>query len=439
MRAVTTLTAAVQDTEPPRVLVTASDLGAVPASLLANNRFDSPAGVTTGWTTNPAVVSGYTPGPVADLPADEGTTYLLATLTGADGDLLSQAAAAAAGTTLQATAGVAASEDTTHALTLTLTATAAGAPVGDPVTDTLDGVWGWQDLATDPLLLPPGADGILVTLTVAGATAAAQVAVDHVVLISVSDAPGTIDLYRVVDGARTPVRGAAGATPSAGSMLITDNEAPFGVEVSYVLTQSFEDGTIRETASGVARLHADLPWLTNPITGDGVALTIVDWPELAYAARHSIIPVAGRVAPVAISDVRTSAASSMVVLTRTREQLVALRTLLATGDVILARPVCEAVEGDYLAVGDVSEARYRPTSPRDDPRPAGSDWRRLVTLAVQAVDQPSPAIPATGDTLLDLSEYVPGTLADLAASFPDPDTLLTIAQTALKEVGGRSA
>lgn len=250
------------------------------------------------------------------------------------------------------------------------------------------------------------------------------------VLITIDDlgpTPGVLTLSRIVVGTRAQVRGAVNLTPTDDSVLIVDNEAPFGVPVSYELVQTLGDGTTVVVASNTVQLYAALSWLSNPITGEGAPVTIATWPDLTYSARQSVLDVAGRVSPVVVSDLRTSASSELVVFTQTRAVLMMLRELLSSGDIILLRPVCDAVEGDYFAVGDVTETRMDPSD--------GSSWRRLVTLDLQAVDQPSPAIPAIGDTLADLHAFIPGTLADLHEAFPDPDTLLTIARTRLQAVG----
>jgi hypothetical protein len=259
-----------------------------------------------------------------------------------------------------------------------------------------------------------GTDPPRVLVTIAGTTAA------------------RLTLFRDAGGVRSVVRGALDQVPSAGSLLIFDNEAPFGVDLVYTVRETGAGGGTTDIVSNTIRLDASAPWLTNPITGDGVHVTIQDWPELAYGSRMSVLDVAGRVAPVVVSDLRTAPTSTLVVITQTQTQLAALRHLLAPGDIILLRAICDAVEGSYLAVGDVTEARWRPNSLAGDPFPAGSDWRRLVTLSCTAVDQPSPALPAVGDTLGDLAAFVPTTLGDIAATWPSPpDTLLTIAQAGI--------
>lgn len=244
-------------------------------------------------------------------------------------------------------------------------------------------------------------------------------------------------VYRVVDGAATPVRGGIGIYPdAAGALVLDDQSAPFGVEVVYRLEQvDATTGDVTEETSFPVTLTARGPWLSLPITGEGVQLTIVDWPEKSFAFRGSVIGVSGRTAPIVVGDKRLAASSTMTVLTRTKEQLFALRDLLASGDVIQVRPVCGAVEAEYVSVLDVTETRYKPSSRTTDGGvPAGSDWRRLVVMPVQVVDEPPRSIRALGDDLADLHAYAGGatsTLNTLAtATFPG-GTLLTIAQTDL--------
>lgn len=244
----------------------------------------------------------------------------------------------------------------------------------------------------------------------------------------------TMTLYRAVAGNRFPVRGALNAPPTGTAMVWVDHGAPFGVPVQYVLVeQDAATETETETVSNQVTLLSSAPWITNPITGEGVEITIETWPELTYAARQTLVDVSGRPAPIVVSDVRSAAASGMTLLTRTREQLYALRDVLASGDVLQVRPVCGAVETEYIAVGTVTESRYREKSGLHATLPAGSDWRRRVALDVQIVEQPFPQIPAVGDTLADLAAYVPTTLADLAEAFGPDATLLTIAATDLSD------
>ena len=248
-----------------------------------------------------------------------------------------------------------------------------------------------------------------------------------------------VTVYRVVDGDETPVRGGIDRVPDAtGTLVLTDQSAPFGVPVAYRVDQTDTvTGAITSSTSTPVTLTAPGPWLSLPVTGEAVQLTIVDWPEKAYAARGAVIAVAGRTTPIVVSDKRIAASSTLTVLTRTKAELDALRDLLAVGDVIQVRPVCGAVEAEYVAVLDVTEQRYRPRTLRTDGGvPAGSDWRRYVVLECQVVDEPPRKMPAVGDTLADLHAYAGGTGSTLntlaTATFPPPATLLTIAQTPME-------
>lgn len=253
----------------------------------------------------------------------------------------------------------------------------------------------------------------------------------QVTATDVTPGEGTVTLYRIADGIQEPVRGLVAEPNDQTTWVVNDSEAPFGVPVHYLFVITFATGTTEQTQSNTVTITTALPWVSNPITGQGVAVTIQGWAELTRVARQTVVPVAGRPAPIIVSDVRQAPASTLTLLTLTRDQLGALRQLLATGDVLQVRAVCGAVEGAYVAVGDVTEARVKPDSRKLDPRPAGSDWRRLVALACQEVDRPAPAIPAAGDTLADLAVYVRTTLEDIYLTWPEPQTLLDIARTSL--------
>lgn len=237
---------------------------------------------------------------------------------------------------------------------------------------------------------------------------------------------GALTIYRVVGSTYTPVRGLSNLQPTTSTVVGYDQAAPFGVEVFYTMEFVRDDGTVTEDTAGPLVLTSDSSWLSHPITGQGLPVTIVTWTEWVYAARQSIVQVSGRAAPVVVSDKRLRPTSELELFTATREDLMTLRELLATGDILQMRPVCDAVEPDFLAIGDVTETRYVEAGPG-----TGSDWRRITTLACQAVDQPAPAIPAIGDTLENLANYVPGTLADFPSTFGEDGTLLTIATTPL--------
>lgn len=435
------LVAQVQDTTPPRVLITASDLF-VAEDLIVNGSFEDTSEdpvnnyQPTGWTIgSSSVVSASRQGPLASedfvLPIT-GAHYWFLEVGGQAGVVGSQLVPMAPGSRVSLAGFVATSDwdgGGPREVTARLTPVAGTTPVGDPVTDTATGTWAWSTLSTEALTVPAGADGVLVEFLV-NANPVDQygvVCLEDITLSTVGPG-GAATLYRVVDGARTLVRGALGLTPSGNALVVTDQETPFAVPVTWVLQQMGQDGTVYELASNTLTIETRLPWLTNPISGEGVTLTIAEWTETTRAGRTGVLAISGRAAPVVVADVRATPTSDLVVVATSRADLRALRDLLASGEVILVRAPCEAVETSYQVIGDVTETRLDPAD--------GSSWRRKITLACQEVEAPDLAVEALGDTLQDLADFVPTTLADLAAAFGPSATLLTIAQTNLAAGGG---
>lgn len=444
----TTVSATVQPTEPPRVTVTVQSVVTPTRALLFNGSFETPdmAGSTSAYVPNGGWVNGlaagadvapYTirQGPNANVSIAPALGYRyfvsdFSSSTKQRATVYNQTRPATEGERIKADAKVMASNVSGagtgyFALQLIpLKGTVSGSVNGIA---TLDGpTWGtWQALHAE-VTMPPGFDNVMVSLYYSANpyAGASQLLIDAVAASAYEPAISTVSLMREVDGVRSPVRGAQNIAAPGSDLVITDHEAPFGKSVTYVFVKSYTDGTTGETVSAPVVLTTARPWISHPITGVGVTATITEWSELAYAARRNVIAVAGRSRPIAISDRRLAPTSQVTMLTKTRSDLLALRTLLGLGDVLLVRPVCDAVEGDYLSIGDVTEARVKPTGDG-----AGSDWRRLVSMDAQAVDIPDTSIPAVGDTLADLNAYVPTTLADIATAFGANATLLTIAQT----------
>lgn len=448
----TIVRAAIQPTEPPRVRVTVEDVVTPPVSLLTNGSFETPD--MGGGSGNFSPVPWYeyltvnSPGAIrapfvmrqgpssltSMAPAD-GARYFIAAFT-ADATKersiwMAQDVPVSPGLRVKADAKMQASNASgagNGALILQVVPMIGNQAATTSGIATIDGpTYGaWQSLHAEATI-PPGYDTVSIHAIFQGdATTLGSLALIDAVTATASEPDiARMSLMREVDGVRTPVRGAQGIT-SASDLVINDNEAPFGKSITYVYVKTYVDGTTSETYSDPIELTTALPWISHPITGVGVSGTITEWSELAYAARQTVIPVAGRSRPIAISDKRLAPTSELTMLTKTRSDLLAMRDLLSLGDVLLVRPVCDAVEGDYLSIGDVVEQRVKPTG-----EGAGSDWRRLVSMNVQAVDIPDTAIPAIGDTLTDLAAYVTTTLADLSAAFGAGGTLLTIAETNL--------
>lgn len=447
----TTIRATVQPTEPPRVTVTVQGVIAPTVSLLTNGSFETPDMGGGNGDFNPApwyeYITATSPGTVrapfvmrqgpnsltTQTPAS-GSRYFIAAFTAdatkARSVWMAQKVPVAAGLRVKADAKMQASQASgagngTLALQVIPMVGNTAATTGGIAT--IDGpTYGaWQSLHAEATI-PPGYDSVLITALFQGVAVnvGSLALIDAVTATSSEPVISTVSLMREVDGVRTPVRGAQNIAAPGSDLVVTDHEAPFGKSVTYVFVKSYVDGTTGETVSAPVELATALPWISHPITGVGVTATITEWTDLAYAARRNVIAVAGRSRPIAISDRRLAPTSQITMLTKTRSDLLALRTLLGLGDVLLVRPVCDAVEGDYLSIGDVTETRVKPTGDG-----AGSDWRRLVSMDAQAVDIPDTSIPAVGDTLADLNVYVPTTLADLATAFGANATLLTIAET----------
>lgn len=244
-------------------------------------------------------------------------------------------------------------------------------------------------------------------------------------LDTLGDPVALVNVVRIDDqGAIVePVRGGrAVLEPTDANLLLTDTAAPFGRPVYYVATVTLDDGTILQATSTPAlTLIVELPWLSEPITGNAVAVTVKEWPVLESDTPASVIVVDGRADPVVVSSVATLPGSNTVLRTSSLTDLRALRALVGSGDPLLLRATCVGVEDAYLTVGKRAERRVTNN---------GADERRNVDLDVQHLAIPAPDVPAVGDTLEDLADAYPSpdTLADLDTDYP---TLLDLARTYL--------
>lgn len=229
---------------------------------------------------------------------------------------------------------------------------------------------------------------------------------------------GPITVWREsLEGTRVPVRGSVDHPGQ--SDVWDDTEAPLNRQTWYVLV----DAAGREiyTADPVIQA-AGQPVLSDPLTGAWVHVTVVEENERRYPQRATVLDVEGRRQRIRIYDVEGSAdLPALKLRTDTATDLSLLRDLFKSGKVLQLRYSCPGGEDAWIGLtGERSEQRRTMRI---------SDWTRYHVLEPMAEEQPDPETRATGDTLQDLHNAVPGTLQDIADQWPG--TLLDIASTDL--------
>jgi len=197
---------------------------------------------------------------------------------------------------------------------------------------------------------------------------------------------------------------------AASSAVVRDREYPISRPFLYVLRYvDAVDGQVTLYSNWIEPAERELPRISNPITGEGVDATIVQWPDLTSDSRASVFDVDGRPEPYVITAPMSSPTSQMVLRTLDATSWRTLYALLRRGQVIQVRASVPFVDDAY-----VLPSRY--VMSRMTNRAA--DTRRIHTLDVTQTGQPSPNIVASGTTLQDLADAYPGgTLADIAADF----------------------
>jgi hypothetical protein len=246
------------------------------------------------------------------------------------------------------------------------------------------------------------------------------VAVTVTGLDTLGSAVSVLSVERVDQDRREYVRGAVAVLdPTDPSALFIDTAAGFGRSLTYVATVILADGSILTATSTPLTLSVDVPWLSEPISGRALPVTVLSWPELEHDTPASVIRVAGRAAPVVVLDIASSAESEVTLRTSSLTDLRELRDLAGRGEALLLRATCQGVEDGYLAVLGRTERRVTNS---------GEDERRNVALTVQHVDLPAPDVAALGDTLADLAEAYPSPPANLTTLGGAYPTLLDLAR-----------
>jgi hypothetical protein len=213
-------------------------------------------------------------------------------------------------------------------------------------------------------------------------------------------------------------------TTHPGAFSIEDDEAPFGVPISYTFTVTYTNGTRASWSSNSVTLTGGTGfggcWVTDPAAGRSLRVTIAEWTTRDFAARQSVLAVMNRPDPIVLSDVHTWASGDIVLITATQADLTTLRAILNGSRIILIRSWAgSSIEAAYMAVGDYSESRIYATDPYA--------WDRSVSIAYQEI-RPVPVtardlrvswgdIAASFATWAAVDDYFP-TWADVVAWNP---------------------
>lgn len=229
-----------------------------------------------------------------------------------------------------------------------------------------------------------------------------------------------VNIYRVVAGERTLIRGGAltGATDPA--FVVVDGELPFGIPMFY---EAVVNGTATyASASDTYTLVGGKVVLSDAVTGDAAEFVIVAWDEKEYDRQASVFKVGGRNVVVvgelgmfeSTMEIYFSAYSST-------ENFKALLNSATEGVLQLRRPSLAYDGVDcYVAVVSAREKRFSQD---------GSDPRRTWTLELAETESWSSGQVSKTFTLQDLADVYTGqTLSDLAGDY---STLLALAQADL--------
>ncbi|WP_229868267.1 hypothetical protein [Streptomyces chryseus] len=174
-------------------------------------------------------------------------------------------------------------------------------------------------------------------------------------------------LWRMAaDGTMTAIRGASGdlskQTITGDVAIAEDYEAPLGVDVRYYLKlwTSFAYRSFTSDPIVIPEPPPTMVVLKDPGLPARQTTAMVakgGMPAWTRSARQGVNAVRGRARPIVISDVRTSRAGVMTLITETAQELANMWWLLETGNTLLIQWPSGWGEPDaYVQVGDVTEA-----------------------------------------------------------------------------------
>lgn len=208
-----------------------------------------------------------------------------------------------------------------------------------------------------------------------------------------------LDIYRIVSGARTPVRGGHLDAVTDTGYFVVDAEQPFDVPVSYV---AVINGMTEYLSPGVTYSLPDAqPVLTDAITGLAAEIKISAADDRVYTRDAARFRVGGRNLVVGSDFGQAEGRYELLFETTVgRENLMALLESATEGIMLLraAQQQYEDVDA-YISVDSFSVTRYSQD---------GSDPRRLVTIDYAEVDSWSDALIAIGFTYGEVETFYSG-------------------------------
>lgn len=218
-----------------------------------------------------------------------------------------------------------------------------------------------------------------------------------------------LEIYRVVAGERTLIRGGEIQVDGDPAVVRIDAEIPFGVPVYWVAQVNL--GTEYTTATQTVELTGGKVAFTDAVTGLAAEAVIMSWPDKTRERRTSVFQLANGKTRV-VSGPPAQFASRIDVFTEADVTRRLLQELLdaATSNVIQIRQAGSYHDVDcYVSVLTYTVRRYSQD---------GSDDRRIFTLDVVETEPWGTAFEAAGYTYADLDEVYTGlTYADLEADF----------------------
>jgi hypothetical protein len=196
-------------------------------------------------------------------------------------------------------------------------------------------------------------------------------------------------------------------TVTADTLSKVDDEAPFGVLLTYILTV---DGVDVASATTTLTLAGGKVALSDAISGDSAEVVVLAWPSKRRERNSSVYAVGGR--NIVVSGQRGGFSGTIDLFTETDDSKNNVLDLLqnATSGIIQIRQAGPYDGVDcYVSVLSDDEQRYSQD---------GSDERRIVSLDVVETGAWAPTLESPGFTLDDIkAAYVGLTYADLAAAY----------------------